>query len=78
MTFTIETHQDRTFTDPLIEVVETIDRPQDEVFIPRVIITDDSGEYSYMLPPQDYVNGTWTDADVETAITNYFNSISND
>jgi hypothetical protein len=75
MTFTIETHADRTFTDPTITVVETVDKPLDETFIPRVIISDSTGEYSHTLPPQPYVNGTWIDEDVEASVTNYFNSL---
>lgn len=75
MTFTIETHSDRTFTDPSITVVETVDNPIAETFTPRVIIADSTGEYSHTLPPQPYVNGTWDDTDVETAVTNYFNSL---
>jgi len=75
MTFTIETHTDRTFTNPSIQVVETVDHPLAETFTPRVIISDSTGEYSHTLPPQPYVNGTWTDEDVEASVTNYFNSL---
>lgn len=75
MTFTIATHQDRTFIDPTITVVETVDHPLAETFTPRVIISDSTGEYSHTLPAQPYVNGTWTDADVEQAVHDYFNSL---
>ena len=76
MKFTIPTHINRTFTDPNITVVETVDNPIAETFTPRVIIEDETGQYSHTLPPQDYINGTWTDSDVSTAIDNYFKSIS--
>lgn len=76
MTFTIETHADRTFTDPTITVIETVDRPLDSTFIPRVIISDSTGDYSHTLPPQPYVDGTWTDDDVSNSVNQYFESIS--
>ena len=75
MKFTIPTHQDRTFTDPSITVIETVDNPIAETFTPRVIISDSTGEYSHTLPAQPYVKGTWTDEDVDSAVTNYFNSL---
>ena len=73
MKFTIETHQDRIFQDPQIEVVETVDDPRNKTFTPRVHITDSTGVYSHTLPAQPYVNGTWDDTEVMLAIETYFN-----
>lgn len=75
MTFTIPTHQDRTFIDPTITVVETVDNPINKTFTPRVIISDNTGDYSHTLPAQDYVNGTWEDQDVLNSVENHFNSL---
>jgi len=75
MKFTIETHLDREFKDPEITVIQTVDKPKETVFIPSVHIKDATGTYHHDLPPQNYVNGTWTDDDVRDAVERYFISL---
>lgn len=75
MKFTINTHPNLEIVDPVIELVETVDHPNDETFTPRVILSVYNSRISHTLPPQPYVDGTWTDDDVNNAITAYFNSI---
>lgn len=74
-TFEVDTHPGVTIVNPEIEIVQTIDKAQDKVFIPCVIIHAPNIKIYHILPPQPYVNGTWEDEDVQAAIINYFNQL---
>jgi hypothetical protein len=76
MKFTLETHQALTIVDPEIVLIKTIDYPITETFVPCVIVKWQGNDIYHELPPQPYVNGTWTDARVVTAIETHFKSIS--
>ena len=74
-TFEVDTHPGVTIINPEIEVIQTIDKPQDKVFIPCVIIHAENIKIYHILPPQPYVNGTWEDEDVQVSIINYFTEL---
>lgn len=57
------------------EVHSTLDNPNDETFTVTVVFISGSNKIANTLPPQPYVNGTWTDQDVENAIQEYIKSI---
>lgn len=58
------------------EVNSTLDNPNDETFTVTVVFVSGSTRIANTLPSASYVNGTWTDQDVENAIQNYIKSIS--
>lgn len=74
-TFEVDTHPGVTIVNPEIEVIQTIDKPQDKVFIPHVIIHAPNINIYHILPPQPYVNGTWEDENVISAVTIYFTNL---
>jgi len=74
-TFEVDTHPGVTIINPEIEVIQTIDKPQDKVFIPCVIIHAPNIKIYHILSPQPYVNGTWEDEDVQVSIINYFTEL---
>lgn len=65
--------------DPIIEVGErTIDDAKAKTFTPMVVFVDSNDErkrYAQYLPPQPYVNDTWTDEDVANSVNYYVKSI---
>lgn len=58
------------------EVHSTLDNPNDETFTVTVVFVSGSTRIANALPSAPYVNGTWTDQDVENAIQEYIKSIS--
>jgi hypothetical protein len=58
------------------EVHSTLDNPNDETFTVTVVFVSGSTRIANTIPSYPYVNGTWTDEDVENAIQNYIKSIS--
>lgn len=75
MKFEVKTHPGVVITDPVIEVVRTIDDPLKHTFTPCVHITFGESCIYHELPAHPYVNGTWSDKNVDDAVTTYFNSI---
>lgn len=57
------------------EVHSTLDNPNAETFTPTVVFISGKTRIANQLPPQPYVNGSWTDEDVSNAIENYIKSI---
>lgn len=57
------------------EVHSTLDNPNNETFTVTVVFISGSTRIANTIPPAPYVNGTWTDADVESAISEYIKSI---
>ena len=74
-TFEVDTHPGVTIVNPEIEIIQTIDKAQDKVFVPCVIIHAENINIYHELPPQQYVNGTWEDEDVINAVTIYFQAL---
>lgn len=73
----IATH-DETLIDPIVELDKTIDYSSRKVFVPVVILIDTENErrrFGQFLPEQPYVNDSWTDEDVQNAISEYIKSI---
>lgn len=78
MKIEVTTHNE-ILTDPIIELERTIDDAKKETFMPLIIIIDRDNlerRFGQYLPAQPYVNGTWTDEDVENAIANYIDQIT--
>jgi hypothetical protein len=68
-----------TLEDPIVELDYTVDNPKNETFMPVIVLVDKINpaiRIGHELPPQPYVEGTWTDEDVENAIQEYIKSIS--
>lgn len=57
------------------EVHSTLDNPKDETFTVTVIFVSGKNRIAAIIPSAPYVNGTWTDQDVENAIQEYIKSI---
>lgn len=73
----IATH-DETLIDPIVELDKTIDYSSRKVFVPVVILIDRENErrrFGQFLPEQPYVNDSWTDEDVQSAVDNYIQSM---
>lgn len=73
----ISTH-DETLINPIVELDKTIDYSSRKVFVPVVILIDRENErrrFGQFLPEQPYVNDSWTDEDVQNAISEYIKSI---
>lgn len=81
MKIAVETHNE-ILIDPIIEIGErTIDDAKSKTFTPMIVIVDKENQkrrFAQYLPPQPYVNGTWTDEDVEKAITKHIDEIKID
>lgn len=58
------------------EVHSTLDNQNDETFTITVVFVSGKNRIANTIPPSSYVNGTWTDEDVENAIQEYIKSIS--
>lgn len=58
------------------EVHSTLDNPKDETFTPTVVFVSGKTRIANQLPPQPYVNGTWSDKDVNDAVENYIQLIT--
>ena len=70
----IESHNVE-FSDYTLEVISTIDNPIDRTFTPTVVFISGEVRIANQLPPQPYVNGTWTDEDVTESVENYLKTI---
>jgi hypothetical protein len=79
MKLILNSHPDITLIEPVFKLVKTIDYPESETFVPCLEFEVDNSEVKFKiyheLPPQPYVNGSWTDVDVDNAIKTYFESI---
>lgn len=62
-------------SDFTYEVHSTLDNPNDETFTVTVIFVSGSTRIANTIPPAPYVKGTWTDEEVENAISEYIKSI---
>lgn len=65
--------------DPIVELDKTIDIPKNETFMPCIVLIDNKDKkrrFGMYLPEQPYINGTWTDEDVQKAIDEHLKSIS--
>ena len=79
MRFELTTHPGVILVDPMITVVETMDRPLEETFTPSLLIEQgDTIRIFHVLPPQPYKYGTWTDSTVAKAVQDYLASIDQD
>jgi hypothetical protein len=64
--------------DPIVELEKTIDIPKNETFIPCIVLVDKDNpkrRFAQYLPEQPYINGTWTDEDVQNAIDQHLKII---
>lgn len=76
MKLELETHPGVTIIDPTFELQKTVDYyPSSNYFQPEVLVISENIKIYHVLPKQPYVNGTWTDKDVEDSIQRYFDSI---
>lgn len=69
-TYTVPTHPGVLIADPEVTVASTLDLPAERQFVPAILFR--VGEnicIHHDLPPQPYVNGTWTDEDVAAAVS---------
>lgn len=57
------------------EIHSTLDNPNDQTFTPSIVFISGTTRIFNTLPSQPYVNGTWTDEDVNTAINEHIKSI---
>jgi len=58
------------------EIHSTIDNPNNETFTPTVVFISGANKIANTLPPQPYVNGTWTDDDIQKSIDEYILAIT--
>lgn len=81
MLIEVTTHNE-ILKDPIVEIGEpTLDNALRQTFVPLIILVDKNDtrrRFAQYLPEQPYVNGTWTDEDVKSAIENYLKEISKD
>ena len=75
MKFELESHIGVTLVDPEIKLRGTFDDPTNETFTPSILFVSPNINIAHTLPAQPYVDGTWTDEDVQTSIDNYLNEI---
>lgn len=78
MKIEISTHNE-ILVNPIIELDRTVDNPKNQTFTPVIIIIDANDQrrrFGQFLPEQPYINGTWTDDDVENAISQHLKQIS--
>ena len=73
--YTVPLHPGLLIVEPTVEVISTIDWPQDESFQPAIILRTAYCEIYHELPAQPYVNGTWSDEDVYNAIAAHLETI---
>ena len=79
MKLILDTQPGVTIVNPTFELQRTVDLyPSDNKFQPEVLVITENIKIYHVLPPQDYVNGTWNDNDVQNAIKNYFEQIKID
>jgi hypothetical protein len=77
MKIEVTTHNE-ILEDPIVELDKTIDMPKNETFIPCIVLVDKDDSrrrFAQYLPEQPYINGTWTDEDVQIAVDNYLKAI---
>lgn len=76
MTIQLESHPGVTLLDPEWTVISTLDDPIAETFAPTIVLSDgERVRIAYTLPPQPYVLGTWTDADVLASVAKHLAEI---
>jgi len=79
MRIELKSHKGVIMIDPTVELQTTLDNPINETFTPSVVFIDgDRIRIAHDLSAQPYVNGTWTDEDVQSAIDKYLDSIDLD
>lgn len=64
--------------DPIVEIDKTIDNPKNLTFTPCIVLIDSNDQkrrFAQYLPEQPYVNGSWTDQDVQQSVENYLKTI---
>jgi hypothetical protein len=79
MKIILDTHQTIELINPEYRV-ETLDNAEVQTFTPIIYFkTERNGvpfEIAHSMPPQPYVNNTWTDTDVENAVKTYLQTIN--
>lgn len=70
----IESHNIE-LNDFTYEIHSTLDNPNDGTFTVSIVFISGMTRIFNQLPPHPYVNGTWTDEDVQNTVTNYIKSI---
>jgi len=62
-------------SDFTYEVHSTLDNPNDQTFTATIVFVSGNNRIAATIPSATYVNGTWTDEDVENAVQEYIKSI---
>lgn len=75
MKYTVDTHEGVIIENPEIELIGTFDNPIEQTFKPSILFKFGDSKIHHELPPQPYVNGTWTDVNVELAIENHLKTL---
>ena len=76
-TYTVNTHPGLQMINPNYEINQgTKDFFKDKTFQPSITFVIGNSRIFHQLPPQPYVNDSWDDAIVESAIENYLKSIA--
>jgi hypothetical protein len=77
MTIEVPSHPGVLIIDPTVTVVATLDRPTEQTFQPSVVLESGANiRIHYDLPAQPYVNGTWSDADVQAAVDAHLSTLA--
>lgn len=76
MRFELATHPGLILIDPDVQVVQTIDDDINDTFTPHLLFINGESRIYHVMPPQPYVNGTWTNATRDNAVRAYLESIA--
>jgi len=77
MKFELESHKGVILENPTIEIASITDFPIEKKFKPSILfIIEPNIRIHHDLPTYDYIDGTWTDEDVEIIVDEYLNTIS--
>lgn len=77
MKIEVHTHNE-ILIDPIIELERTIDDAKNKTFQPVIVLIDKDNpirRFGQFLPEQPYINDSWTDEDVQNAISEYIKRI---
>ena len=75
MKIELHTHIGVIIENPIITINSTIDYPLSMKFKPIILIECENIKILHDCEMVDYVNGTWTDSDVLTAVDDYLKKI---
>lgn len=76
MRIILESHPGLVLVDPTVEILRTIDDDVNDTFTPQLLFIHGESRIFHEMPPQPYVDGSWTNDDRDEAVSAYVSGLA--